>query len=149
MNYKEKKCKECGAIFKQYNSLNSYCSPVCKGKNTKPKEFKPKCPIKKQSDKRKAEQQVYDLKRKIFLAKPENKHCVIQGTYCTGIATTIEHSAGKLGYYDDWARDNKISLFIDERFFKPACLNCNLELENNPELSRKHQLSKIHGGEKL
>jgi len=148
-NFKLKKCAECGTMFKQFNSLNKYCSAPCKLKNTKPKVFKPPCNINKQSDKRKKEKPIYDLKRILFLRKPENKHCVIHGTYCTGIATTIEHSAGKLGFYDAWAKDNDISLYIDERFFKPACFNCNAELENNSKLSKEHQLSKIHGGKKL
>ena len=55
---------------------------------------------------------------------------------------------GRVGYADDWARDNKISLYLDIRFWKPCCLAHNLELENNPELSKKYQLSKIHGGKK-
>lgn len=152
MNYKERKCKISGFVWKQYNSLQKCpCNDCVKEREEKkkPPVFKPKTPIKKVSDKRKKEQPIYDLKRILFLRKEENKHCVIQGTYCTGIATTVEHSAGRTGYYDDWARDNDISLLIDERFFKPSCSNCNIELENNTALSLKHQVSKITGKEKI
>lgn len=55
---------------------------------------------------------------------------------------------GRIGYADDWAIENGITLFLDVRFWKPCCLEHNLELENNPELSKQYQLSKIHGGKK-
>ena len=55
---------------------------------------------------------------------------------------------GRKGFADQWAKDNNISLYLDERFWKPCCLAHNLELENNPELSKKYQLSKIHHGKK-
>lgn len=151
MNFKERTCKKSGYVWKQYNSLQKCPCEICveelKEKYSR-KEFKPRQSIKKVSDKRKIEKPVYDLKRILFLRKPENKLCCIKGVNCTRIATTIEHSMGRKGYADEWARENKISLYIDERFFKPACNNCNIELENNPELSRKHQLSKISGKEK-
>jgi hypothetical protein len=56
---------------------------------------------------------------------------------------------GRKGYADEWARENKIWLINDERFFEPCCWKHNGELENNPELSREYQLSKIHGGKKM
>lgn len=107
----------------------------------------PKKPINKVSDKRKVENIIYTSNRIKFLMRPENKICFIDE--CRNPATTIEHSAGRLGFYDDWARDNNISLYLDQRFWKPCCHAHNLELENNPELSKKYQLSKIHGGVKL
>ena len=90
---------------------------------------------------------IYESERIKFLQLPANKICFIEG--CNREANTIEHIAGRKGFYDDWARDNKISLYIDVRFWKPCCLHHNLELENNPELSKQYQLSKIHGGNKL
>ena len=107
---------------------------------------KPQKPITKVSDKRKIENLKYTADRIVFLGKKENKICFIDG--CKNIATTIEHSAGRIGFYDDWARENKVSLFLDQRFWKPCCHFHNLELENNPELSKQYQLSKIHGGKK-
>lgn len=136
-------CKnpDCDKKFVMYSSLNPFCSPACRiAVKGKPKG------INKKSAKRKKEDDVYEELRLGFLK--ENTVCVIHGTYCTKKATTIEHSAGRIGYYDQWARDNNIPLYIDVRFFKASCSNCNQELENNPELSRQHQLSKIHGGKK-
>ena len=132
-----------------YNSLMPFCSYECKKKenDSKPKKSKKSNFINPYSAKRTKENKIYTARRIVFLA--HNKDCVIKGTDCTILANTVEHSAGKKGYYDDWARDNNISLYLDERFWKAACNNCNLELENNSELSKKHQLSKIHGGKKL
>lgn len=104
-------------------------------------------PIKKESETRKAEKPIYSRDRKTFLALPENQFCFIDG--CGQRATTIEHTMGRKGYADDWARDQKITLFVDVRFWKPCCLFHNGELERNPELSKRYQVSKIHGGQKM
>ena len=68
---------------------------------------------------------------------------------CNNVANTIEHQRGHSGFFDDWARDNNISLHIDKRFLKACCWFHNQEFENNPELSKEYQLSKIHRGKKL
>lgn len=145
-SFKLKICKnkECGKEFKQYNSLNSYCSQTCKNKN---EELKPKkrYTIPKVSDKRKEINKIYEKVRIEVLVEAKFK-CFIDG--CSNVANTIEHTAGRLGFYDDWARDNNIPLIIDKRFLKACCLHHNGELENNHELSKKYQLSKIHGGKK-
>lgn len=142
MNYKLKKCSECGSEFKQYNSLVKHCSNTCKSKTLKIGTIK-KVPIKKFSKQRLIESPKYTLLRKEFLSKPENSKCFIDG--CNRKANTIEHTRGRRGYADEWAKENKITLYIDVRFFKPCCIQHNLELENNPELSKKYQLSKITG----
>jgi len=136
----------CGKKFKKYKTTDKYCSGKCEIEHKGKPEVKPRARIKPVSEKRTVENLQYTADRILFLGK--NKVCVIKGPTCTGAATTIEHSAGRIGFYDDWARDNKISLFLDQRFWLPACCNCNLELENNPELSKQFQLSKIHGGKK-
>lgn len=96
---------------------------------------KPK-PIPKVSEKRKKEQKEYTIKRLQFLSQPENLRCFIEG--CNARATTIEHLKGRWG-------EN----YLDTEFWKPCCLKHNLELETNPELSQKYQLSKITGKPKL
>lgn len=95
------------------------------------------------SEKRKVLNTVYNKMRKEFLARPENKYCFIDG--CSARANTIEHAMKRDGYADQWARDNNIPLLIDERYWKPCCSDHNLELERNPELSKKYQLSKHTG----
>jgi len=126
--------KDCNNEFKKYRTTDKYCSPKCASKNEKPKEKKIYT-IPKVSKKRKVEMLQYSVLRTQFLAKKENSICFIDG--CNKKATTIEHRAGRgINYLnvDTWAG---------------CCLEHNLELENNPELSKKYQLSKISGKEKI
>ena len=126
--FKLRRCKVSGLEWKQYNSLQKCPCGSCKGK-TKPKRIRPV------SEKRKAENIVYSELRRVFLNRPENKVCFIEG--CNKPASTIEHRAGRG------------SNFLNVSTWAPCCLEHNLELENNSELSKKYQLSKIHGGQKL
>lgn len=100
------------------------------------KEQKPKAKIKNVSDKRKVENREYTIKRLQFLAQPGNQKCFIEG--CKNKADSIEHRAGRWG-------DN----YLDTTTWAPCCNFHNLELERNPELSQKYQLSKISGKEKI
>lgn len=95
-----------------------------------------KKPIRKVSLKRAIENKIYIKKRKEFLDRSENKYCFIDG--CNKIANTIEHTAGRIG-----------EMYLNEKYWKPCCLEHNLELENNSKLSKKYQLSKFHHGYKL
>jgi hypothetical protein len=147
-NFKLKVCadKDCDNDFKQYNSLQKYCSPACINKNRKVDlKLKPIYKIPKVSGKRQLLIPVYQKVRIEVLTDAKFK-CFING--CTNVANTIEHTMGRVGYADEWARQNNITLYIDKRFLKSCCLHHNGELENNPELSRQYQLSKIHGGRK-
>lgn len=104
-------------------------------------------PIAKHSKKGAALNKEYLTGREIFLSLPENQKCFVEG--CSKKADTIEHTKGRKGYADKDARENDIPLLLDERFWQPCCGEHNLEFENNPELSKKYQLSQIHEGKKL
>lgn len=142
-NFRLKKCK-CGNEFRQFNSLNSFCSYDCKKKFGKPANLKLKdCkPIKNVSDKRSQLNKVYQSVRIEILSEAKFV-CFIDG--CKNVANTVEHLAGRKGYYDEWARENNIPLLIDKRFLRACCLVHNGELETNPELAKKYQYSKISG----
>lgn len=159
MKVKTHKTCKCGNKFKLYRTTQKFCSMDCERKFGKPKaikppkspdlrlkEMKPFKPIKKVSDKRKIENAKYTVQRIQFLGKEENKICFVDD--CNSIADTIEHQKGRKGFADDYARENNISLYLDERFWKPCCLFHNLEFERNPELSKKYQLSKLHNGKR-
>ena len=103
--------------------------------------------IKKVSPKREVENKQYAIDRKEFLSCTENSQCFIEG--CSRQANTIEHTKGRKGFADEWAMLNNVSLLLDQRFWKPCCIQHNLELETNPELSKKYPLSKIHDGGKI
>lgn len=151
-NYKERICKVSGHKWRQYNSLQKCPCESCKkvsyssvGKqkpNLKLKSFKP---IKKVSDKQKALNQIYQ-KLRIEILTEANFKCFVDG--CNRLANTIEHQKGRKGYADQWANDNNIPLLIDKRYLKPCCWHHNVEFENNPELSKEYQLSKLHDGKK-
>lgn len=143
-------CKNpgCQKIFQRYNTFTKYCSNKCKEIVDGIKEQKARTKIKPVSDKRKVEKAQYDLQRILFFKKPENALCVIKGTNCTIKATCVEHSMHRSGYADEEKRNAGISLYLDVDYWKPSCSNCNIELENNTELSLKHQSSRIHGGTK-
>ena len=75
----------------------------------------------------------YSKERKQYLL--ENPFCFI----CSKPATTIEHRKGRNG-----KDENGVPMLIAKQYWAAACVECNLELERNPELSRKYQLSKNH-----
>lgn len=135
---KTKKCQYCGKDFSPYRSTDKHCSSNCfyQDKTVQKK-------VNRTSKKRQKESKHYKDRRLIFL---DGKTCFVDG--CNRVANTIEHTRGRQGYADDWARENKITLYLDERFWAPCCLQHNLEFEQNPELSKQYQLSKIHGGKK-
>ncbi len=134
-------------IIDMKNFIKLNCQRFTPDPKPEPKvKAKPKA-IKKFSDKRQANEREYNFNRKEYLSLPENKKCFVEG--CKASANTVEHLMGRKGYADDFARENDLPLLLDERFWKPCCLKHNLEFENNPELSKKYQLSKIHGGKKI
>ena len=133
------KCSECEQSAPEQPLIAGKCKihywqfRSTKWKKLEPKERKP---IPKFSKKREKENREYTIKRLQFLAQPENLRCFIDG--CNKRADTIEHSAGRIG-----------KNFLDVTTWRPCCNEHNLELERNPELSQKYQLSKITGKEKL
>lgn len=139
------KCKICGDKFEPKYFLQKHCNKdFCKGKwrelVLKEKKqvdndfIRKSKSIKKVSDKKVLQDIIYKSERIKFLSLPENSICFIDG--CSKKATTIEHRAGRGINY------------LNKETWAGCCLEHNLELENNPELSKKYQLSKIHGGVK-
>lgn len=147
----------------RFKTTEKFCSSECTYKDHKKKQEEKRAKniskgikektykIPRQSSKGASITKRYTPLRREYLSRPENEICCIDGgSNCTLKATTIEHTKGRGDYYvDDYAEEHDIPLTLDERFWKPACLNCNLELENNDELSKAHQLSKIHKGKKI
>lgn len=128
MKQKTHKICKCGRKFKLYRTTQKYCSATCeklfKGENTK---------IKKVAEKTIPLLKTYSEERKKYLL--ENPFCFI----CGKPATTIEHRKGRKG-----KDENGVPMLIAKQYWAACCLECNLQLENDPELSEKHQLSKNH-----
>lgn len=69
----------------------------------------------------------YNVMRKKFL---HGKKCaVLKGRP----ATQVHHMAGRIGYADEWARENNIPLLIDERFFLPVSDEGHRMVTDNPK----------------
>lgn len=141
----------CNKQFTPFKFGQKHCSSKCFYEDKKQKDqqdqTEPKkkvSAIRKVSKKREVINRQYTEIRREYLKT--HTVCFIDG--CDKIATTIEHRAGRIGFADEFARLINIPLIIDTRFFAPCCLRHNLELENNPELSRMYQLSKITLSEK-
>lgn len=144
-----KKCRKkgCENTFTPFNTLQKYCSWSCTNENKNTSTKKKYNPINKVSKKQAVINSKYTAQRIIFLGKKENKVCFIDN--CNNEANTVEHTRGRgKHFFDDFARENNIPMTLDERFWMPCCLKHNLELENNPELSKKYQKSKLHNGDK-
>jgi len=65
----------------------------------------------------------------------------IKGKRCAVIphlpATDIHHMKGRVGYADQWARDNDVPLLIDERHWLPVSRAGHMRIEENPAWARK------------
>ena len=145
---KQIKCKNkgCENNFTPFKTTDKYCSYECYKDNLKPNlQLNKIKPIKKVSDKRKELNKIYEKVRIEVLSEAKFK-CFIDG--CKNVANTVEHLAGRVGFYDDYARENNIPLLIDKRFLRACCLVHNGELESNPELSKKYQYSRVSGKKK-
>ena len=82
------------------------------------------------SSKRSVEKAVYDIRRPIFL---RGKICPVTGEK----ATEVHHMKGRKGYADDWARENGITLYLDERFWLAVSIRGHKKIEANPTWAYK------------
>jgi hypothetical protein len=147
MEPKLKKCadKECENEFQVFNSLQKYCCAKCLNKNKKVDlKLKSPKPIKKVSDKRKMEDIIYRSERIKFLSLPENQICPITGQK----TTQIHHKMKRRGYADEWARENKVSLYLDKRFWLAVSHEAHEMIENNPDWAVENGYS-IRSNQKL
>lgn len=101
------------------------------------KQYQPKAPPKKlpnkKSKKRESEEQIYTRKKRDHMA--DHPYC--QAMNCNQSAMDLHHRAGRQGYADEWAREQGISLFIDERYFMSVCRSCHKWIEANPKEAEK------------
>lgn len=117
--YKLKKCKECGKDFKQYNSLQK-CP--CAGMKLKTPIRKTK--IKPISDKRKVQDAEYQLKRVLFLKKPENQICPITGHQ----AVEVHHK---------WSGKDRSKYYLDETTWLAVSRAGHNWIHDNPKEARE------------
>jgi hypothetical protein len=92
-----------------------------------PKAKKQPKPINKVSAKRKDENKMYSPLRLQFLHF--NKVCPITG----GATEDVHHKMGRIGFADDFAREENIPLLLDERFWLAVSREGHRKIEENPE----------------
>lgn len=138
MAFKLVKCKLSGVEWKQYNSLQKCRCEKCEIKY-KPhsQNLKQKTPIRKVSVKQDKLNKIYSKLRIEFLSLPENQICPITKQQ----TTDVHHIMKRIGFADDWARENNIPLIIDVRFFLAVSREGHDKIENNPEWAYKNGFS--------
>ena len=147
MEPKLKKCKDkdCENEFQVFNSLQKYCSAKCLNKNRKVDlKLKSPKPIKKVSDKRKMEDIIYRSERIKFLSLPENQKCPVTGEQ----TNQVHHKMKRRGYADEWAKENKVSLYLDKRFWLAVSASGHRKIESEPEWAYEQGFS-IRSNQKL
>jgi|SRR6185503_267035 len=118
---------------------NGYCSSCNRRKRKEETDaLKPKkvYTIPKVGEKRKKELPEYSKLKKKFL---QGRWCALHGQPC--IPEDIYHSAGKVGYIDQWASDNGVTAFMDVRYWVALCRKAHEFIELNPKLARESGLS--------
>ncbi len=82
----------------------------------------------------------YKRVRKKFLA---GKKCAGKFPHNCTITTglTVHHMQGRIGYADEYARENDIPLLIDDRFFMPLCLEAHTYINDHPQFAFENQYS--------
>lgn len=55
---------------------------------------------------------------------------------------TVHHMAGRgEGFYDEYAEERGIPLTLDERLWKPLCINAHKYIEEHPKFAWENQYS--------
>jgi len=127
-DFKICKAKGCGEEFNSvFSKHRDYCSTECykadKKVDLKLKGFKP---IPNVSKKRQAENLQYQVLRKEFLEKPENKICPITGQP----TTDVHHKKGRVG-----------KLFLDTKYWIALSREGHKYVEENPNWAKDHFFS--------
>ena len=93
--------KGCNQEFKMFRSTDKYCSGECTYIEQKAKPRKKQKAIPVYTEKRKRESILYTKKRKVFLAKPDNKYCKVASHIFNEVhlTTEIDHKAGRRGKF--------------------------------------------------
>jgi hypothetical protein len=97
--------------------------PTCEGLCRRPVKEKKYYEIPRISKKRLAENKTYTPAVKAYVKA--NPYCAIKSEVCTKITDAPHHTKGRIG-----------SLLSDERYWLPACNECNLYIEDNDAWAR-------------
>ncbi len=93
------------------------------------KKFRKRIP--KFSKKRLNEMPIYFNESKEFL---KGKRCAVFSEFP---ATEIHHMRGRIGFADQWARENNITALMDKRYWLPVSRPGHWKIELNPSWARE------------
>lgn len=136
-----KQCK-CGCGYDVFsNGYAKFCQWKRKDYNPKPLKRtalkRSTTPIRKESKKLAQEKRKYTPLKKDYL----ESHTVCEVHDCDKPSTNLHHKKGRdrRMFADEWARENKISLLIDVRFFMACCETCHPQrIHENSEWAYLH-----------
>jgi hypothetical protein len=92
-------------------------------------------PIKRVSDNQSKLLAKYNAKRKSWI---RGKKCAV---FPSQNATQVHHMLGRVGYADEWARENDVPLLLDERFWLPVSDEGHKKITENPVWAWENQYS--------
>lgn len=92
-------------------------------------------PIKNISKKKRDALSIYVPKKTKWL---KGKKCAV---YPNLDATDVHHMMGKVGYGDEWARENDIPLLIDERYWLPVSREAHTKITEDSQWAWENQYS--------
>ncbi len=65
----------------------------------------------------------------------EHPTCEVPG--CSRRSVDLHHTAGRIGYADQWARDNEIKILWDVRYFKAVCREHHNKVDTDPNWAKE------------
>jgi len=110
MPYKLQTCKRSGFQWKQFTSLQKCPCKECASEKKVKK-------IRRVSEKKAAQDIVYNELRRLFLLRPENRVCPVTGEP----TTDCHHKKGRVG-----------SLYLDTRYWLAVSREGHRQIEENP-----------------
>lgn len=91
--------------------------------------------IKPVAEKKISDKQRYNKESKLWLL---GKKC---GCNCGKKANQVHHMRGREGYADDKKYFQGIKLLLDKDYWLAVCMDCHIDIENNPEWAYKNNYS--------
>lgn len=92
---------------------------------------KKQAPIAKVSGKMASQLRIYTAKKAKWIA---GKRCAV---FPELQAQDVHHKKGRVGYADEWAREQGITLLLDERFWLPVSREGHTKIELNPTWAKE------------
>lgn len=128
-------CNNCGNPKIEAFGLCASCAAQARKEarmNSKPKKV---YRIPRMSPKRTIEAKDYEIKKRAFL---KGKVCPVHPALK---CEDVHHQKGRIGFADQWARDNGVTLLMDERFWLACSRKGHIKIERFPKWARENGYS--------